>query len=340
MRRSKERQIRQLHQELAAARAHLQSVIEEYEATNEELQSANEELDTAKEELQSTNEELNTLNDELQGRNDELSHVNSDLVNLLANVHIAIVMVSADLRIRRITPTAEKLLNLIPTDVGRPIGDIKPNIDCADIDHLIADAIDGGTVKEQRCHDREGRGYVLRVRPYKNLENKIDGAVLTLAELDEAQRYQRDALDRADASDRSARSSAERAGYAEAVVEVAREPLLVLDAQLVVRAANKAFRRTFGLGDNEARGRPVWEVVGGGDAADAAGDGDGGLAPVLRHVLQQDSVEDHEVEQDVPGVGRRRFLVNARRVSGGDGQPALILLSIGDLTPWQDGRGK
>src|SRR5207302_9870862 len=94
-------------------------------SANEELQSTNEELDTAKEELQSTNEELNTVNEELHGRNEELARLNSDLMNLLASVNIAIVIVASDLRIRRFTPMAERALNLIPTDVGRPISDIK-----------------------------------------------------------------------------------------------------------------------------------------------------------------------------------------------------------------------
>src|SRR5262249_40625288 len=143
--------VRQLEQELESSREYLQSIIQELEAANEELQSANEEilssneelqstneeLDTAKEELQSTNEELNTVNDELQGRNEELSRVNSDLLNLLASVQIAIVIVASDLRIRRFTPMAERVLNLIASDIGRPIGHIKPNIECPDLEEMI-----------------------------------------------------------------------------------------------------------------------------------------------------------------------------------------------------------
>ena len=189
--------VTELKNELAASREYLQSIIQDLEAANEELQSANEEilsaneelqstneeLDTAKEELQSTNEELNTVNEELQSRNEELSQINSDLVNLLANVQIAIVMVSNDLRVRRFTPMAEKVLNLIPTDVGRPIGDIKPNIDCADLEAQITEAIDSMSTKESECSDRSGRTYTLRIRPYKNLENRIDGAVIALTEV-------------------------------------------------------------------------------------------------------------------------------------------------------------
>src|SRR5262245_10583147 len=161
--------MQELQQELAANREHLQSIIQELEAANEELQSANEEilssneelqstneeLDTAKEELQSTNEELNTVNEELHGRNEELSRVNSDLVNLLASVEIAIVIVASDLRIRRFTPMAERVLNLIPADVGRPISHIKPNIDCPDLEELIHEVVDRVVPQERHVQDRQ-----------------------------------------------------------------------------------------------------------------------------------------------------------------------------------------
>jgi two-component system CheB/CheR fusion protein len=190
--------LRGLEQELAASREYLQSIIQDLEAANEELQSANEEilssneelqstneeLDTAKEELQSTNEELNTVNEELHGRNEELMRANSDLFNLLASVHIAIVMVASDLRIRRYTPMAEKVLNLISTDIGRPISDIKPNIDCPDLERLIIDSIDSVTIKERKVQDRSGAWFSLRIRPYKNVENRIDGAVIALFDID------------------------------------------------------------------------------------------------------------------------------------------------------------
>src|SRR6185437_11253310 len=134
--------IRELETELVANREYLQSIIEDLEGANEELQSANEEILSSNEELQSTNEELDTLNEELRSRNDELSRANGDLINLLASIHVAIVMVTTDLRIRRFTPAAERILNLIPGDLGRPIGHIKPNIQCPNLEELIADAID------------------------------------------------------------------------------------------------------------------------------------------------------------------------------------------------------
>jgi two-component system CheB/CheR fusion protein len=190
--------IARLEEELAATREYLQSTIQEIEAANEELQSANEEilssneelqstneeLDTAKEELQSTNEELNTVNDELHGRNEELTRINADLLNLLATVQIAIVIVSRDLRIRRFTPMAEKVFNLIPTDIGRPLSQISPNIVSPELLTMIAEVIDSVTPVERTVKDNDGKAYSLRIRPYKGADNRIEGAVIALFDLE------------------------------------------------------------------------------------------------------------------------------------------------------------
>jgi two-component system CheB/CheR fusion protein len=188
----------QLQQELLALREYLQSVIEEQESTNEELkaaneeilsaneelQSTNEELQTAKEEAQSANEELATVNEELRHRNAELALVNNDLVNLLSGVNIPIVTVSRDLRIRRYTPLAEKLFNLIPTDLGRPISDIHPNLNVADLMPQITAVIDQLSSHESEIQDKDGHWYSLRIRPYITTEGKIDGASIVLLDID------------------------------------------------------------------------------------------------------------------------------------------------------------
>jgi two-component system CheB/CheR fusion protein len=172
-----EHQVNQLQQELAALREYLQSVIEEQESTNEELQ-------TAKEEAQSANEELATVNEELRHRNAELGRVNSDLVNLLSGVGIPIVMVGRDLRIRRFTPLAERMFNLIPTDVGRPISDMKPNLDGVDLPGLITRVIDTLAPYEANVKDAAGHRYLLRIRPYVTTDQKIDGASIVLLDID------------------------------------------------------------------------------------------------------------------------------------------------------------
>jgi two-component system CheB/CheR fusion protein len=194
---SPDQQSTQLQQELGALREYLQSVIEEQESTNEELkaaneeilsaneelQSTNEELQTAKEEAQSANEELATVNEELRHRNAELARLNDDLVNLLSGVNIPIVMVGRDLRIRRYTPLAEKLFNLIPTDVARPISDIKPNLNVADLAKIITGVIDSLAPHESEVQDKEGHWYSLRVRPYVTLEGKIEGASIVVLDI-------------------------------------------------------------------------------------------------------------------------------------------------------------
>jgi len=193
-----EQQVGHLQQELAALREYLQSVIEEQESaneelksaneeilsSNEELQSTNEELQTAKEEAQSANEELATVNEELRHRNAELGRVNNDLVNLLSGVGIPVVMVGRDLRIRRFTPLAERLFNLIPTDIGRPISDMKPNLDGVDLPGLIAPVIDSLVPYDGNVRDATGHRYVLRIRPYVTIDRKIDGASIVLLDID------------------------------------------------------------------------------------------------------------------------------------------------------------
>ena len=189
--------IEQLREELTATKESLQAIIEEQEATNEELKSAseeiessneelqstNEELETAKEELQSTNEELTTLNEELINRNLEIMEVNSDLNNLLSSVHMPIVMVDNALTIRRATPTAYPVFNISDVDIGRRITELSPNIGIRNLGRLLHQVIDTLNAREQEVHDREGRSYSLRIRPYRTADNKIDGAVLTLVDI-------------------------------------------------------------------------------------------------------------------------------------------------------------
>ncbi len=197
-----ELQVTQLQQELSALREYLQSVIEEQESTNEELKSANEEilsaneelqstneeLQTAKEEAQSANEELATVNEELRHRNVDLARVNDDLVNVLSGVGIPIIMVDRNLRVRRFTPLAQKLFNLIPTDLGRPISDIKPNLQIDDLAGLIARVIDTLAPFEGQVQGKDGVWQLLRIRPYVTEERKIDGASVVVLEIDALRR--------------------------------------------------------------------------------------------------------------------------------------------------------
>ena len=194
-----EREVVQLRRELAAIKEYLQSLLEQQDAaneelrsaneeilsSNEELQSTNEELETAKEELQSTNEELTTVNEQLQTRNLELNEVNNDLTNLLASMAIPMVMVGPDLRIRRYTEAACRSINLRANDIGRPLSDLKTNIDIADLDNLIREVINQVQVREREVRDADGRWHRLRIHPYRTADHKIEGAVILLIDIDD-----------------------------------------------------------------------------------------------------------------------------------------------------------
>lgn len=197
-RRQQEARLGQLQEELASLRESMQAVIEGQEATNEELRSANEEimssneelqstneeLETAKEELQSTNEELTTLNDELESRNAELQQVNNDLHNLLASVSIPVIILSSELRIRRFTAAAERILKLIPGDLGRPITDINMPLEIPNLGSEVTAVLDSLAPKDLELRDKQGHLWSVRIRAYKTMENKIDGAVLAMVDLD------------------------------------------------------------------------------------------------------------------------------------------------------------
>jgi two-component system CheB/CheR fusion protein len=190
--------VQKLEHELAAMKEYLQSLVDEHGRTNEELnaanedlisgneelQSMNEELETAKEELQSTNEELTTVNEELHSRNQEVNLINSDLVNLLGTVDVPILILDIDRRIRRFTPKARSILNVLPSDVGRPLDDIRLNIEVPDLDQQIGDVIDTNVMRESEVQDRAGRWFRMQIRPYKTTNNKIDGATLSLVDID------------------------------------------------------------------------------------------------------------------------------------------------------------
>ena len=314
-----------LQHELAATKEYLDSLIEEHGRTNEELgsaneelissneelQSMNEELETAKEELQSANEELITVNDELHSRNHELHQVNGDLVNLLDTVDLPVLILDVDRRIRRFTPKARSIMNVLPSDVGRPIDDIRPNVDVMDLDQRIADSIATGSLKESEVQDREGRFYRMQIRPYRTTDNRIDGAMVSLVDIDLLKHNVRDAEWARD--------------YAAGIVEAVQVPLVVLDEHLRALSANEAFYLEFGVTPESTEGKTLFEW--GGGAWDS---------PQLRSALEgllftaASGFQGHEVELDF--AARKRWLsLSARTVKSRIGVP-MVLLAIEDIT--------
>jgi two-component system CheB/CheR fusion protein len=184
--RAKDEFLQSAHEELESSSEELKSSNEEMQSINEELQSTNEELETSKEELQSTNEELATVNAELQTKVIDLSRSNGDMNNLLAGTGIGTVFVDFELRILRFTPAASSIINLIPSDMGRPVAHIVSNI--VNYDSLIIDVrsvLDTLIHKEVDVQTREGKWYTMRIQPYRTLDNVIEGAVISFIEITE-----------------------------------------------------------------------------------------------------------------------------------------------------------
>jgi two-component system CheB/CheR fusion protein len=172
------------NEELETSNEELKSSNEEMQSVNEELQSTNEELETSKEELQSVNEELSTVNSELQTKVGELSRANNDMNNLLSGTGIGTVFVDHGLRILRFTPAATQIINLILSDVGRPVGHIVSNL--VGYNTLVPDikaVLDKLTTKTVDVKTVDDRWYTLRIQPYRTLENVIEGAVLTFVDI-------------------------------------------------------------------------------------------------------------------------------------------------------------
>ncbi len=173
-----------------ATNEELRTAMEEVQSSNEELQSTNEELETAKEELQSSNEELTTLNDELKNRNRALGRLNDDLANLTRNIDSAVVMVDCDLKIRLFTPSAQKILNLAPSETGLPINSIRLSLVAEDLEKTVSEVITKPRAVNKEVRDDLGRWYELRVRPYIAEENRIDGAVLSFVDINEMKKHE------------------------------------------------------------------------------------------------------------------------------------------------------
>ncbi|MCP4537371.1 MAG: PAS domain-containing protein [Chloroflexi bacterium] len=192
--RAKEEYLQTTVEELETSNEELKSTNEELQSSNEELQSTNEELETSKEELQSVNEELVTVNTELQGKLDELSRANNDMNNLLAGTGVGTIFLDHQLCIQRFTPAATQVIHLIQSDVGRPIGHIASNL--VDYDSLVQDAqsvLDSLIPVEAQVQTTNEQWYLMRILPYRTVENVIEGTVITFVEITELKQLQ-DAL--------------------------------------------------------------------------------------------------------------------------------------------------
>ena len=238
---AKEEYLQTANEELETSNEELKSSNEEMQSVNEELQSTNEELETSKEELQSVNEELATVNVELNTKVSDLSRVNNDMNNLLAGTGIGTVFVDHYLRILRFTPAITDIINLIPSDIGRPVGHIVSNL--RGYDQLTADVkavLDTLIPKSQDVQTTEGRWYTLRILPYRTMDNVIEGAVITFVDVTEVIQV-RDSLKKANELLRLA-----------VVVRDSHDAITVQDLEGRILAWNAAAERLYGWSEAEA----------------------------------------------------------------------------------------
>lgn len=305
-------ELRSTIEQLEGANEELKASNEEITSINEELQSTNEELETSGEELQSLNEELNTVNAQLQGKVEELEDRTNHLNNLLNSADIATLFLDTRLTIRWFTPAVRALFDLRPTDIGRPVSHFAPKFDDGSFTKDAERVLQSLIPQQSEVRGEDAYWYVRRILPYRTEDNRIDGVVVTFIDITERKTWEEEI--------RRAREFAER------IIATLQESLVVLEPDLTVRTANRAFYETFKLLRGEVEGHKLFELVG--------GEWD---VPELRTALSGDlplesTMHQVVVEQQFRALGTRTLSINIRSLQLG----RQILLAINDITERRD----
>lgn len=319
-----------LRSELARAREYVQTIIRDQETTKEELraaneealssmeelQSTNEELETAKEELQSSNEELVTLNEQLQNRNAELASRSDQLNNVFVASDIPILILGEDLRIRLFTPAAEKVLGLLPADIGRPIGKLRLGIPVPGLEELISTVVEKATEVRRELQSDDGRWYALHVRPFWTGEKKIEGVLLAFMDVHDIKQGQ-EALKK------------ER-NFIGAILDAAKDLLVVvLDRQGRIVHFNHVCQKLSGYSLQEVQGRRLWDFLLVPEEVES-------VQAVFREVLAGKPVqcENHWITKD----GHRLLVSWSHSAVMEDGQVESVIKTGTDVTAREEAR--
>ena len=307
--------LRSTIEELETSNEELKSTNEEIQSTNEEMQSSNEELETSKEELQSLNEELITVNTELQNKNDELSVINNDMKNLLDSIDIPTIFLDNNLCIKRFTFHATQVMNLIASDVGRPIDHLATKFK---YDRLLEDATEVLRTlahKEAELQTNDGLWYYMRILPYRTTGNVIDGVVITFSDINTLKTMHEELI--------GVHGDVEAAReFADNIIDTVGDALLILDKNLRIVSANRSFYAIFKTAKEVTVGRYIydldhkkWDIA--------------RLKDLLEQIIpSQKHLEDYAIEYTDAGAETIRLLVNARRMVHGKKETELILLAI------------
>lgn len=309
--------LRSTIEELETSNEELKSTNEEMQSTNEEMQSSNEELETSKEELQSLNEELITVNTELQNKNDELSTINNDMKNLMDSINIPTIFLDNNLHIKRFTFHATKVVNLIPSDIGRPINHIVNNLKYDNFFEDAKEVLRTLVFKEIELQSKDGLWYQMRILPYRTMNNVIEGVVITFSDIN----ILKTSSEKINKLNREIQLARE---YADSIVDTVRDSLLILNKDLKVISANRSFYKMFNTVSEKTVGKFIYEL-----------DNKNWDIPMLRELLEQiiprsNYFENYEVEYNFENAGRKKLLLNARQILEGEKEKKLILLSIQD----------
>ncbi|TFG48079.1 MAG: PAS domain-containing protein [Candidatus Brocadiia bacterium] len=262
--------------------------------------------------MQSTNEELETVNAELQKKLEQLSDANDDLNNLMFSTEIATVFLDNDMRIKRFTPKMRNFFKLIDTDIGRSVGDIVHNLINVALLEDINQVIDHLGRVEKEVQSSDGRWYLMRILPYRTVDNAIDGVVIAFPDI--TVQVTNELL------------SIEARNFAEGIIATVRESLVVLDNELRVISANESFYKTFKTEPKDTEKKLIYEL----------GNGQwdiGKLRQLLEEILPKNTqFRDLEIVHDFPDIGQKKMLLNARRILHSGKSTETILLAIADVT--------
>jgi two-component system, chemotaxis family, CheB/CheR fusion protein len=255
-------QLGQLEQELQRTKDHLRITVEQYEtsteelrasneelqAINEELRSATEELETSKEELQSVNEELTTVNQEYKEKIEEVGRANSDLQNLMASIDIGTIFLDRALQIKRYTPRARELFNITPADIGRPLEHFTNKLEYRSLHEDAERVLHTLRTFEREVRSTEGLWYLSRLTPYRTLEDKIDGVVLTFVDITNRKLFE----------ERLERQTVELKEQAE-ILNLAH--VMILDSDRRILVWNNGCEQLYGYSSVEAVGMHAHELL-------------------------------------------------------------------------------
>jgi two-component system CheB/CheR fusion protein len=326
-------QISKLEDELKYTKENLQSTIEELETSNEELKSTNEELqstneelqsiaeesETTKEELNSLNEELLSINSELETKNRDLLSLNADMKNLLNSVDVATIFLDSELRIKRFTPQISAIMNILPSDIGRPFSDISTNLLNGDITSDSRKVLEDLNTKVKEVRTVDGKWFNVKIIPYRTMESKIDGAVITFLDIDAQKKAQQKLVD-------LSQELKDSLTLTNAIIDSIKQPLLVLDRDLKVVMASRAFTDMFRVDRSGTEGRKIYEL----------GNREWDI-PQLRELLDKiiplkNEINDFMVEHDFPIIGHRIMSLSAKKLDLKEPETEQIIITIDDVT--------